>query len=853
MRSIRATCLAGVITATAAASAAELPPVRVERVPNYVPRDVLEADTPVVQPTRLEPSATCAGSQITLFPPPGAAFPAGGGGSRVLFAPCGIPGDVVEWTAASIKVKVPEEASSGPVWLATAVSPEVSDELERGRSCRRSVARHDVVPERLETRCDPRVGDQFDPRAATLLRGIPVSPAAPDGALPQRAGPAGKDDPPACGIVGPDRRAPLHFGAPQWADVRNRVAAGEVCFESCQEIHTNKNFLVVNRPPVIARFLPAESQIRAPRIHRVERGENRILWQVDAAGAPTTLTFSTSTGTDQLSGLVDEVFETVDEPMEATLKGENACGTSTVTLVLEPVSTLRLSPEDLTVVVGAPMPLTVRIDAPLDHDLELVLDNSSGGLFTLPPTVTLPAHATEVTVPVQAGPGAAVLGNDASLGQVTVRVANPAAAPSVVDGPEPARVRFSGGAPVGAPGPTDTLVTGTLRYRECMGADVVPVPAVPLDADRCVVTAAGEPVFKPIRRARVEVWDQSVGPNALRAVVDTDDAGAFQAIVPASGLYDVTVVATSFAGRVGFENDAVTWFWAPLRLTRPGVPNGTTRFDFDFARRVDARHFNALDAITRGLEYAVVRSGTVGSAVDETFRKTVVIPGDGVIGANTHRVGHATHIWIHSGVDVFEDEVLLHEYGHHMQHANGTYQIWGVFHQGCYATVVLGTCADRMLLPGGTDTAADVGCWVNSEQFAWFEGFPDYFERVVMDFDAGRSFTSSSFGILPFNPGPGRGCPLVSGTTAHFNHLDERITPAGVENYVSGVLRDLPGQTVMGTSGPLSRREIEEKVFAIFQGPLRDTRPTVNLFKARWSDQFPLDLSLAALLSTYGM
>jgi hypothetical protein len=853
MRSMRASCLAGVLAVAAAASAAEPPPIRVEGLPNFVPRAVLEAETPDVQPTRLEPSAACAGSQITLFPPPGAVFPAMAAGSRVLFAPCGIPGDVVEWTGGFIKVKVPQEASSGPVWLATEVSSEVSDELARGRSCRRSLADHDVVPERLETRCDPRVGDPFDPRAATLQRGIPVSPANPEGALPQRAGPPGKDEPPTCRVVGPDRRGPLHFGAPQWADVRNGGSPGQHCFESCEEIHTNKNFLTVNRPPVVERFLPEQSQILAPRRHRVERGANRLLWQVDASGLPATLVFSSGPGTERHMGLVDEVFGDVEESIDMFIEAENACGTSTMTITLDPVTTLRLSPEDMTVVSGAPSPLTLKIDAPLDHDLELVLDNSSGGLFTLPATVTLPAHATEVTVPVQAGSSAAVLGNDASLGQVTVRVANPVTAPSVLDGPEPARVRFSGGAPAGEPGPTQTLVAGTLRYRECMGADVVPRPAVPLDAGRCVLDAAGEPVFKPIRRARVEVWDQSVGPHALRAVVDTDDAGAFRALVPASGLYDVTVVATSVAGRVGFENDAVTWFWMPLRLTQPGVPNGTTRFDFAFTRRAEARHFNALDAITRGLEYAVVRSGIAASAVDEAFRKTVVIPGDGVIGANTHRVGHATHIWIHSGVDVFEDEVLLHEYGHHMQHANGTYHAWGVFQNFCYTSVVLGVCTDRMQRPGGTDTAADTGCWVNSDQLAWFEGFPDYFERVVMDFDGGRSFTRSNIDSLLFDPRPSRACPLVSGTTAHFNHRDERIRPAGIPNYVSGVLRDLPGETVMGTSGPLSRREIEEKVFGIFRGPLRDTPATVDLFRARWSDQFPMDLALGALMSRYGM
>jgi hypothetical protein len=388
----------------------------------------------------------------------------------------------------------------------------------------------------------------------------------------------------------------------------------------------------------------------------------------------------------------------------------------------------------------------------------------------------------------------------------------------------------------------DTLVTGTLTYRECLRVG-------------CATTAAGTPVFKPIRRARVEVWDQSVVPNAQRAVVDTDDTGTFTAVVPASGVYDVTVVASSAAGQVNFENDAVTWFWRPLGMPQPGVPGGTMpRFDFAFTLRADAGHFNALDGITRGHEYAVERSAVAPGAVDETFRKTVVIPGNGVIGANTHRVGHATHIWMNSGADIFVDETVLHEYGHHLQHANGTYHAWGTFHNGCYATVVTGpACRDRMVAPGGVDTAHDRGCWVNSPELAWFEGFPDYFERMVMDFDADRALTRTSADSLAYAPGPSS-CPLVASPGPHFNHHNQPITGAGVEDYVAGALRTLPASTVLGSSGtPLPRREIEEEVFRIFVDRIRAAGATVFGFRDSWNARFPTDTSWSALMALHGM
>jgi hypothetical protein len=655
-----------------------------EGVVDIAPRPSIAIGVSPIQPALVTPPMTCAGRQVTLTPPAGQNFPATADGVRVLFSPCGIPGKIVSWAPDRIVVGVPDQAEDGPVWLATDVSAQAAAELDRGAACLRSIAQHDVEPERPAIVCDAKVGDLVDPQLSTKLRGTPTSDASVKSPAPPvfRAEERSDTDPPACKVVEPDRRGPVSYkGISKQFQVSNNSAEQGSCFETCQQVRVVNNFLKVEHAPRIERFMPTLSRLRVPREHRVERGRNRVEWQVVSDTGPADLWLVHDSAPATAVPLVSSTDIDVREVRRLTLSGRNTCGTAGLTIALEPETTLHVTPERLDLDAGVPAELRVAINTPLTASIDVALDNSSSGMVAVTPAVvTIPAGATEVRAQVQlvGHPPAA----RAQIGQITARLASTTAVAGtapVIDSPDPSRLYGRSVMAVMAPGPDQVLVQGRLRYRECLGEGVFAMPLAPtggsytLDADRCLLDGS-RPVFKPVRRARVEIWDQAPFPNELRHVVDTDNTGLFQALVPASGSYDVTVVASSLAGQVNLENDAITWFWRPLHMRQTGSGGATLNYNFDFGR-ADARHFNALDAITRGLEYALQENGTGDGAADATFRKAVVIPGSASTGT-TLVVGNASHIWIGAWNEIFDDDVALHEYGHHMQHANGTYQLW---------------------------------------------------------------------------------------------------------------------------------------------------------------------------------
>jgi hypothetical protein len=831
---------------------------------------------PRVQPARFDRNAVCAGQTVTLHPAEGSTFEPQTPDVRVLFAPCGIPGEVVEWRADAITVIVPPEAETGAVWLAGGIDAELDKAISGAKNCVASVLAGTYVPERPVTYCDASVPDPFDPRLASKRRGVPVPPADAEGGAPaqtstplERA--ADPEDPevPRCIPGVPARRPPLALDVGERADLTIVQAGGDRigCFESCEAPlvggpEAPSNVLRVETPPRIERFLPAVGEIDAQGRHRVERGPLRLDWSLRAEEleeirlerwqeAPE---FVAPDGTLEREALF---------PTQATLTARNACGETARVLDITPVTTLRVEPTELVVAPEGSAEARIRIDWPIDRDVDIALDDASGGMLRLDRrVVTLPAGATEAVFTVARAARAAGMPDGASLGTIDVRVADPMhpLAESVVDALSPVQVRGGGGvAGPPVPGPGQVLVRGTLRYRECMGrhadgffSPIIRGPAdeaLTLDADGCVL-ANGAPFYRPIRRARVEVWDQAPIIDQQRAVVETDDAGVFLALVPADGEYDVTVVASSFAGHVGFENDVVTWFWRALRRPQRGAGGSTLTFDHAF-ERAEARHFNVLDGITRGLQYAAERSGVETAELDRTFRKTVAIPGSWS-GGTTLRVGHATHIWLGAWNQVFMDEVVLHEYGHHMQHANGTYQVWGTIHQGCYATVVAGpACAGRFREPGVRDEAFDAGCWVNSNELAWFEGFPEYFSATVMDFDGARALTPTDIAQFRYAPGP-RFCPLVE--NPHWNHRNVRITGAAAEDYVAGALRTLLGRNdIADAGGVLTRDGLERALFQVFTRDIRDRAATIYHFRDAWNARFPGNSALAEIMSGFSM
>jgi hypothetical protein len=451
------------------------------------------------------------------------------------------------------------------------------------------------------------------------------------------------------------------------------------------------------------------------------------------------------------------------------------------------------------------------------------------------------------------------------VGQLTVRPADPTSdvGLSITDGRDLTRVSLSPGSttvPPPAPGPSQVRVSGRLVYRDCISPSDIALGGITLDDMGCALVS-GSPVVKPLRGVRVEVWDQAPVIDVQRAVVNTDENGNFSALVPADGTYDVTVVASSNAGQVNLSNDAITWFWKPLGLAQSGAGGSTLTYDHTFDK-ADSLHFNALDVITRGLEYALERNRVPTASADDVFRKAIVIPGPVTGIPFTVQIGNATHTWANPASAMWEDATLLHEYGHHLQQANGTYRAWASFHNGCYMTAVDGpACRGRQVAMGGTDTAPDRACWVNSPDFAWFEGFPTYYARSVADFDAGLVITPT-LARRRFDVTAGSSCPLV--TTAHFNHHNELITGAGVEDFVTDSLLRLRDRTDVVPAGPtgptgppLTRRQIEEAVFQIFFNELRGgtgMEPTVFGFRDRWLARLgSANMSWADLMTIFMM
>jgi hypothetical protein len=170
--------------------------------------------------------------------------------------------------------------------------------------------------------------------------------------------------------------------------------------------------------------------------------------------------------------------------------------------------------------------------------------------------------------------------------------------------------------------------------------------------------------------------------------------GDFQAVVPAGGDVDVVVVASGPSGQVNWRDNDVTWYWKDLSDHRFGAAGSILTYNWRAARD-HARHFNALDVTLRGLEYALTQTGIADELADSIFHKVSVIPRWSGTGGTTLPLGLASHIWVGWDDDIFDDSVMLHEYGHHLERMNGTYAAWPASQDGCYATADLGICAAR--------------------------------------------------------------------------------------------------------------------------------------------------------------
>jgi hypothetical protein len=383
-------------------------------------------------------------------------------------------------------------------------------------------------------------------------------------------------------------------------------------------------------------------------------------------------------------------------------------------------------------------------------------------------------------------------------------------------------------------------VRGRLEYRECLPRAWQPSKGL---EDQCLI---GADAYKPIRRARVEIWADS----RLVRQTETDNHGDFEVTIAPGTDVNVVVVASGPAGQVNWRDNDLTWFWKDLERHQPGP--GGSRLTYNWrAERDDARHFNALDVILRGLEYAMEQTSTSEADAEATFHKVSVIPRSAGIGGATLPVGLASHIWLGWDDDVFHDSVILHEYAHHLQRMNGSYAAWPALHNGCHATADLGVCgarARRLFTCGAVDQDWDGACWVNSDEYAWFEGFPTFFAHAVGVWDDDHGFPTLTRleRRVTFRPDTCP-CPLVA--TPHFTGRSTLITPTAIEDYVFNVLLDLAN----GSGSVAGKRRTDGAIFQVWWRDLRDRLPTIHQFRDGWNARFPGDVTLSDLLVRYGM
>ena len=369
------------------------------------------------------------------------------------------------------------------------------------------------------------------------------------------------------------------------------------------------------------------------------------------------------------------------------------------------------------------------------------------------------------------------------------------------------------------PGPGKYVCAGVLRYRD---------------------TTVGLPV-RAIRRARFEVWLK--GRSAPEFVGETDERGAFDVFIAADSAgpanYDVTILSSGPAGDVDMRPGH--WFWLPLNMIQSAEGGDTLTFNRTITAPAQVKHFNALDAIYAGWKYARTMLGLSESGAARRLKRVRVIPTLSEE-AWTLEMGAATHIWIGQARRIFRDNAVLHEYGHHLQRMNGSWAPWPSTHNGCQASLV-GTCPRPSFPPcGAVDTRPDGICWINSPAFAWFEGFPTYFARAVLKWDAkfDKSLGATLFSLF------GPGCPCVLLTSPHTNRAGTLITGSFIEDHVTGGLLALASQRNVVTSArrPIAPPEVERLIFRTWFLDMNNQMGTTVRFRALFG---PKLMSLAPM------
>lgn len=174
------------------------------------------------------------------------------------------------------------------------------------------------------------------------------------------------------------------------------------------------------------------------------------------------------------------------------------------------------------------------------------------------------------------------------------------------------------------------------------------------------------PILRPVRG--VDVTVQSVGASPpLSVSARTDSNGVFRASIGAIGdRVAVTFFARSSAAVVE-DNLSTVYSWttagSPATVTADPTDLGTVQVD----EAHDSGALNILDVVQSGFDYATSRGAPAPPEVTVEWKK-------GLLGAGTFYDPSAMRIHLLSSgsganddTDEWDDQVIAHEYGHHIQ------------------------------------------------------------------------------------------------------------------------------------------------------------------------------------------
>ena len=191
----------------------------------------------------------------------------------------------------------------------------------------------------------------------------------------------------------------------------------------------------------------------------------------------------------------------------------------------------------------------------------------------------------------------------------------------------------------------------------------------------------------PIRRAYVEIWYHGTGVFDLWNVVGTtttDNNGRMSWMDAGSnGTYSLRIYAINDAAIVWPTDLHVTPYYAATVQMNPSSASSVLDFSAIFTDSYMSRHFNLANTALIGFDYATARRDPRETDV----LHQVNIQSTSWVDYITHATG--TYYWPSTNTMMvqvnssFEDLIILHEYGHHLETQISRISGWPSYHDGC--------------------------------------------------------------------------------------------------------------------------------------------------------------------------